>query len=276
MSFVRVPLKSTDPVGAKKDVFLQTRAARKTAMLDKQRCGKIYVGTIARNYGFSKVVAVSDTGAEPILIHSSSSGWGQLSPFHLRTKKEGYLIENFWQFSKLYPRVNKITKKTKFGWEHPAEVHFDGKTPTNEYRAWRAKGFRFPYAVRYPNGYSGKHDVITSIVEGTGECVGYVEARKKIYCQAYIDALPGHSKFRELQEKWRNGANLLILDVDGPVHGKNAPYDAVKQGKLGQPGVGILEITEKNVKAAMANTDAPFGHGWVIATLIMGKAGWLK
>lgn len=74
----------------------------------------------------------------------------------LRNEK-GQLLENVWQFAKIYRRVDaQRTKLSRFHpdtiiWTHGAEQHIVGEDiVTKEYWAWRRKGMANEYAVRYP------------------------------------------------------------------------------------------------------------------------------
>src|SRR6185295_5481791 len=148
-------------------------------------------------------------GYRNVLIHTSPTGLGgPLSPYVLRNE-EGQLLENVWQFSKLYPEVE--AQRIPLGryhqgviiWEHPAEQHVDPNSgePTPAYWAWRAKGMTNERAVRYPAGYEGRHGCLCSLWQD--ERLGYVEARKRIYCAEYARAAPPTPAFRELQRLLR-------------------------------------------------------------------------
>lgn len=68
-------------------------------------------------------------GVIPIKVHTSPKKWGQLSPYHLKTKK-GYIFENVWQFSKIYPKVDKVKLKKK---SLPTKYHHLGMARRNTY-----------------------------------------------------------------------------------------------------------------------------------------------
>lgn len=222
-------------------------------------------------------------GFRTILIHVKNEGLGgALSPYVLKDET-GCLLENIWQFSKLYPRVEKQrTSMSRWQpnsiiWEHTEEVHMDpaSKEPTDAYWAWRHKGEHNPYAVRYPNGYYGRHKCVCSIwprdPKGPHERLGYIEARKKIYCAEYARLAPKTEAFQNLKALLTQGVNLLLVEVDGPDPTLTyPPYDEISADSPG------LLITEKTIRLLIEDERKPFGHGFVIAALLMDGAKWMK
>jgi hypothetical protein len=85
--------------------------------------------------------------------------FGGLSPYNIKDDK-GVIIENKWQFSKVYKRVSAVkmpysTRDPKIVWEHPAEIHIDDVgNLTPEYFEWRKKGFASDEPIRFPAGMS--------------------------------------------------------------------------------------------------------------------------
>jgi hypothetical protein len=139
---------------------------RKRARVAPSR-GRVLVA----KYYPGKPQPVAPAGCRNVLIHSSSQGLGgPLSPFILKDDR-GQLLENVWQFSKLYRKVTR--QRTALGrhhpdtivWEHPAEVHVDEQgEPNAAYWKWREKGMSNARAVRYPNGYGGRTKCVCAIV----------------------------------------------------------------------------------------------------------------
>lgn len=95
---------------------------------------------------------------KPIVVLTKSSTYGSLGPYVLKNDK-GQIMENIWQFSKIYQRVPASTQhysrydKTII-WKYPATNFV---TPTGtltvEYLDWRSRGYNNPHAVRYPLGH---------------------------------------------------------------------------------------------------------------------------
>lgn len=84
-------------------------------------------------------------GFEPIVVMMKShSKWHSLSPYELKNSK-GQIMENIWQFSKVYEVVPKSTQyKSRYDktviWQHPEERHLDNQELTEAYYEWRRKG----------------------------------------------------------------------------------------------------------------------------------------
>lgn len=220
-------------------------------------------------------------GFRNVLIHTSGKNvGGDLSPYVLKDE-HGQLLENVWQFSKLYPRVSlQRTPKSRFHpkeivWEHPAERHVDETDePTEAYWAWRQKGMANWYPVRYPNGFRGRHECLCCLwkdEKGDYQRLGYLEARKRIYCGEYARLAPKTPHFRRLQEMLRKGINLMILEVDGPDPTLQfPPYDRISSASPG------LSIDEEVIRMLIDDERKPFGHGYVVAALLLKSAQWLK
>lgn len=237
-----------------------------------------------------------------ILIHTSPHDiGGPLSPYVLKNEK-GQLLENVWQFSKLYPFVS--AQRIPLGrfhpkviiWQHPQEIHVDmnSNEPLETYWAWREKGMNNRYAVRYPNGFHGRKNCICSIwadslshssssssaalssssvasnSASSYERLGYIGARKVIYCGEYIRLAPKTDAFKHLQSLHQHGQNLLIVEVDGP--DPTLEYSPYNQISINSPG---LLICEETIKLLVNDPRKPFGHGYVIASLILGGESWM-
>lgn len=231
-----------------------------------------------------------------VIIHTSSKRLGgALSPFILRNRTH-CILENLWQFSKVYPKVNaRRDPKSRFEpwkiiWEHPFQVHLNEQTGVihPDYWNWRKKGFMCQEPIRYPNGYNDRHDCKFALwpaedqssrgerfvlaPNGTWyEKLNYIEARKKIYCALYIDSCREHPEFLKLKAMIDSGKKLNIVEVDGP----NMSW--YRQSPIKSSIVGnSLIITETVIKYLINDPAHPFGHGYVIAALLLGGEEWLK
>ena len=116
-------------------------------------------------------------GFTTILCLTPSSPYGPISPYSLKDA-EGRLMENIWQFAKIYETV-PVTKQRysrysqRVIWEHGAERHLTAAgTPTPAYWAWRAKGMHCECAIRYPVGFGHRHACRGALTgPDTGHCV---------------------------------------------------------------------------------------------------------
>lgn len=228
----------------------------------------IKVGTKKDNYyptvpGFKTVIVTTACFKE----------WKDLSPYYLRTEK-GEIIENKWQFSKLYKTVPHSTQRySRFDktviWEHPSETHVDDNNNIlPAYYAWRNKGFNNPHAVRYPCGYKHRSNVLTSI-DDNGNFYDYIRARFYIYCKIYYDAAIVCPKFHELKQLLNNGVNLLIIEVDGPkqqdldyyINKYGVPFDFITNN--------TIDINQQNMDIMLNDPKNSFGHGYVLACMLL-------
>lgn len=218
-----------------------------------------------------------------VLIHSSDKGYaGKLSPFHFCDEK-GRKLENVWQFAKVYEEVEPQNQKMS-QWEWPRELHFAHDRVIPEYWVWRNKGMTHTRAVRYPNGFKGRtkckfalwpKDGLSEEQAGTDEAnydrLDYIESRKRIYCGEYIRLAPEHPTFLKLKDLRESGTNILIVEVDGPTHSlTHAPYDRISKD---QP---CMLMDEEAIRLLVNDPIKPFGHGFVIAALLLGGAEWMK
>ena len=244
-------------------------------LLKKPRTqGRIYV---AKYYPGRAMPKTADDTVTNILIHSSDKGiGGPLSPYHLRDES-GNLLENIWQFAKVYPSVTK--QRIPLGkyhpntivWEHDAELHVDPLTNQvlPAYWEWRRKGTSNKYAVRYPNGYQGRHKCAFSI--WNGDRLDYIEARKRIYCGEYIRLAPKTASFQEIKSYVEAGRSIQIVEVDGPDPTLTyPPYD-----KISKEEPGML-MDEETIRLLINDPKKPFGHGFVIAALLLDGQDWLR
>lgn len=232
-------------------------------------------------------------GYTQVILHPGKKyEYGHLSPYTL-TNNKGQNVENVWQFSKIYETV---TSQNQWGyvvgqqgkvqiWSHPSETHIVDDSPTKAYWRWRRKGLANPHAVRYPNGFQGRHKVVASLVktaDGTYSPLGYVESRKLVYNKEMIDSIVNSTdsnviqEFRTLKKLYKRGEKLIFAEVDGPTFHDSFPYDKVQRGTLGDDGVDLLPTEKEFIRGCLENTNRPFGHGYVLASLVIGKEKWLS
>lgn len=212
-------------------------------------------------------------GFEKVVVMMKSSKYWELSPYYLKTE-EGWIMENMWQFSKVYEKAPKSTQKYSRWdptviWDHPAETHVIDGGLTDAYWDWRKKGFENEYAVRYPVGFHHRKNCLYAFVRDPSERLDYVESRKKLYVPMYIDLVRKQPKFKELQKKLRDGVNLLILEVDGP-HQESIGYYRERYG-VGTDFIknGTMLATPENLEIMLNDAKYPFGHGYCLAAALL-------
>lgn len=267
-------------------------AAREENMKNKRR-GSVRVGKIAprnlkggerypKTKGFINIAVTS---------HNTSGVGAELSPFKLHDE-EGHIMENIWQFAKIYPFVPNHTDK-KTGWTWDRELHINKKT--NEvlpaYWEWRHAGMKFQEPMRYPVGYghrgycrshvwpeSGLLSDAINMEAGTPRVeYKYIPARVKIYCPVYMEMARKCEDFATISQLLDEGYNVQILDVDGPEKPEEvmSPYDQMPDGEYGEDGVGSIEINEANIKAMLNDVNQAFGHGYALACQLLEHPEWI-
>lgn len=211
----------------------------------------------------------------PIWITTKNQGgYWQLSPYYLKDKNNR-IMENIWQFSKIYQQVPKTIQyvsrwNRKIIWDHPAEIHLNSDgTPNTTYYQWRKKGMAADNPIRYPVGYHHRSKALAAFDDQMEGPYNYIDARKKIYLPIYTSLVKLQPLFFNLKERLTHGENLLLIDVDGP-KGTDLPY---YQSKYGVNSDFIVNNTiEANIpymKIMLNDPKNPFGHGYCLAMALL-------
>jgi len=226
-------------------------------------------------YEGSNRIDPSYEGFKKILVMMSGhSKWGDLGPYNLKNK-EGHILENIWQASKVYPHVPYSRQKysrydSTVIWEHPCETHIDEEgNITEEYKKWRKLLMANPYAVRYPVTFSHRRKCLYSLKELDGQKLGYIAARKQIYLSVYKELVVNEFKFHELKSMLDKGENLLIVEVDGP-HQESMEYYTEKYN-VDQDFITHDSVlaTGSNLQILLDDPKHPFGHGYCLAAALL-------
>lgn len=239
--------------------------------------GKIRVGT--RLYSSSYPGGYLDPSLEgytPIVCLTKSSPYGSLGPYVLKSP-EGVIMENEYQFSKFYryvPNVSQVESRfsKKIIWSHPKEIHEDSEgAPNEKYWAWREKGMKCPYPVRWPVGKAISKKCLYSIPSHDhAKRLSYIEARKEIYLKRYLELVVLEKQFKALRRRLEQGENLLIIEVDGP-HQESLDYYMSTYGVQSNFIVGsTVRANKKNLRILINDPRHPFGHGYCLAIALLG------
>jgi hypothetical protein len=250
--------------------------------------GEVRVGRIVKNKN------PSFENFKPIIVMTPSSAYGDIGPYCLKSK-EGYLMENIWQFSKVYPKVPKTTQvysrwNNMIIWDWPEEIHIsfrpkdekiflselnlETEEVNEKYWHWRNEGIKAKYAIRYPVGRENMNTCIyalNKISENPPKYkkLDYIEARKKIYVKVYKDLVQNHPTFLKLKEWLNKGINLLIIEIDGP-HEESLEYYKNKYGVSDNFIQNDTILATKNNLDIMLNDDKhSYGHGYVLASALL-------
>ena len=232
-------------------------------MLGQVRVGRIVNQKNPSYKGFENIV----------VMLKSHSVWYPLSPYFLKDD-DGCIMENCWQFSKIYPKVQQSTQKySRYNdtiiWQWPEEEHIKDDMIQPEYWIWRQAGFHNQYAVRYPVGYTHKPTVAYSLLEKGGVPLNYIEARKAIYLPLYTSLAKKEERYKQLKKMLEKGVNLLIIEVDGP-HEESLDYyknkynvnnDFIKHD--------TMLATKENLSIMLNDPKHAFGHGYCLAASLL-------
>jgi hypothetical protein len=85
----------------------------------------------------------------------------------------------------------------------------------------------------------------------------YVKARKLMYIPWYAELAKQTEAYKYLKERYDAGISLILLDSDGD--GRDKP---------------IEKLTEENLRKRVNDPSKIFGHGFVLASLILGVDVW--
>ncbi len=218
-----------------------------------------------------------------IVCLTKSTEYGDLGPYCLKDDKDR-LMENIWQFSKIYPKISKNKEKysrydSRIIWEWDKDTTFIKKDIikediiTEDYYIWRKKGMNSKDPIRYPVGYNNMSSCVGVLLEAEKydikNALGYVESRKKLYGPLYIDLVKKQKRFNELKKRLNNGENLLICEVDVAFQDGMTYY----KEKFGVDNNFIenntMEINQKNFDIVLNDSKYRCGHGYFLAAALL-------
>jgi len=235
----------------------------------------IRVGTI--KYKKGKKIIPSYPGFLNVEVMTASSPYGELGPYVLKDEK-GRIMENIWQFSKVYARVPESTQRysrwdNSIVWQHPSEQHVSNNGELlPEYFEWRKKGMNNQYPVRYPVGFSHRGECLYAF--WNNQKLDYVEARCKIYFPIYRKLVIEQEKYSKLKKLHEDGYNLMICEVDGPKEESLGYYiekyrDEYKLNEDSFVENNSILVTEDNMSIMLNDTKHAFGHGYCLAMTLL-------
>uniref|UniRef100_A0A6C0J4C4 Uncharacterized protein n=1 Tax=viral metagenome TaxID=1070528 RepID=A0A6C0J4C4_9ZZZZ len=210
-------------------------------------------------------------GYKRVIVMTKSSKYGSLSPY-LLTDGKGRIMENLWQFSKVY----KETPKTKqyysqwdktVVWERPKEIHVDTHGDlTQDYITWRKDGMEHVHAVRYPVGKKHTSKCLYALSDkDMTKKLDYITARKSLYLPLYSEMVRSQPQYAELLCDLKANRNIIILEVDGP-HEENLLY---YQNKYKVKDTFIeqwsMEADPQSLEIMLNDSKHNFGHGYCLA-----------
>ncbi len=250
----------------------------------------IRVGSIKYpNYAVTKI-----KGYEIIYVMTPNfpGDYNQLSPFAIKDE-HGRIMENIWQFSRIFPKTFKTVKPRTFkdkslkeSTEDKISLIDEQNIPTDDYMIWRRTGANYPKPIRYSNGLHDKKsaicaykekqpilssdtiDIVRNKLDLTKQ-LDYIESRKQIYVPLYINIVKNQPKFTDLKQLLNDGKNLLIIEVDGP-HQESLDYYKKKYGVSDDFITNnSMLINQTNINIMLNDSKHNFGHGYCLAMALL-------
>ncbi len=223
-------------------------------------------------------VKTKHQGHKKILCTTKSSTWGAIGPY-VACRPNGEIMENSWQFRKIYPFVPKRTERYSrwdqtIVWDWQEEVHLDtNRNTTDAYWNWRNTGLANPYPVRYPGGIKNRHNCV-GFIDDQGVVYDYVSSRQK-YLEMYVEAINTDigrdSKGRSSSQRLANlrdvytKEDILICEPDGP------RLDSEHYASIGVEldENGTILATKETLTRLYNDPKYPFGHGYCLAWYLL-------
>jgi hypothetical protein len=170
---------------------------------------------------------------------SRSNDWSKglspffLGPIELYDNHVSQTFENAWQYAKCYAQ----------------HADADGN-PTPAYWTWSNDGWANKVAKRYPMGRGAKP--LYSLWDG--DRLGYIDARKKIYCQLY-------STYIESTPAWERLSDIYAtcVDTNTPLYLRD--YDGYNRG-------------QKSYRDVINDPTKKMGHAFVLAMMLENSREW--
>lgn len=213
-----------------------------------------------------------------------STEYGSISPYVLRDAN-GLVMENIWQFSKVYQYVPSQTIRYsqwdhRIIWQRSAETHVINGQLTNDYFNWRRDGMSAMHAIRWPVGKMNAKNCLYSIKGRDDDpriiddvvSLDYISARKKIYAPLYFNLVRRERQFSELVSRYESGERLLIVEVDGPKQESLDYY--IKKYDVDSNFIenDTVLITKETLNIFLNDPLQPYGHGFCLADSILSVA----
>jgi len=233
--------------GSEKRKKRVTKSGSKKRKKRMTKRGKVYISSIQRGKLQPRLEGVKNVNVTSGSMNKfDGASAKEMSPMYLGPVGDCLLFENYWQYGKKFKELGHAVSRDKWlkfrergckrkkGDRHPSgtkskEVLYQYEKNGKTFNKWR-------YYVAYIAEYGG--------IE-----MGYIEARKRVYVPVYSELVSETNAFKGLKKLVDSGQSVMILDYDGPKK--------------------TTEVTEKVLRTALNDPSRPFGHGYVIASLLI-------
>lgn len=263
--------------------YPKRRFVRKPLAPLEKRCLKPKVFVVKKYGRFNKEAKARGWLKNPVPqgeffeVHDVTSGgvMSELSPMITgpvvddREIIVGLNVEDAWQGLKVWPmhlkKGARFNKKAKdlWEWDPEAESYTEGLTEPwyQEWLKWsdhiRLSGEGKRHRAKVDTSRENPNVPLFSVY--SGKKLLYVPARKVMYIPWYAKLVQETKAFQYLKERFDAGTSLVLKDPDGD------PMDSPMEAE-----------TEERLKACIDDPKRIFGHGKVIASLLLGAPVWTE
>jgi hypothetical protein len=179
--------------------------------------------------------------SENFKIVNLNYNYKDLHPCYLKNKNK-QIMENIWQSLHVHSTINACTIK-KFDtmlWKHNKETHLSDDKITDSYYLWREKLINNKYPIKYPFGYSNRNKY-KFILYNDKKYYNISDAFNDIHTPMYYDFVKNKPRFIELQQEYKNGQELLIIDDNLPYY----PFKFFEKYIFNSPGFSLAMALNK-------------------------------
>jgi hypothetical protein len=207
-----------------------------------QNKGKVYIGTMRRGGTWST------KPNEAIKVVNVTSAQGKENPYRIDFSpmtpvaggyKGFWNFESYWQSGKVFKDIPKDVAR-KWWREQTA--------PKRKYAGPGSKGKTLQVL------HSAWPDHIDK--NNKEKEMQWIQSRKEVYVPEYNALVKDRNSIKSLREIINSGKDIMIYDLDGP--------------KLSDGTPTTIEVTLDTLRQKINATDFPFGHGYVVAALLLG------
>ena len=115
-----------------------------------------------------------------------------------------------------------------------------------------------------------RRNCLFALKDENGDPMGLSQARKEIYYETYSRLAKEQPLYRKLEDYLDDGKNLLILEVDGPQEQSLNYYK--KKYNVSDDWITnrSIDINEENMNILINDDHHSFGHGFCLASSLLG------
>lgn len=211
--------------------IMQEKPQKKKLIKKKKKRGKVYIASMNMRGKW----ATCPDGVVKINVTSAQGKANKnrlcFSPMTETGYKGFHCFENYWQSGKVFEGI-----------KHEESIKW-----------WKA--LKAPKR-RYPKG-KGKRVLHATFKQDNQHIdMDYITSRKLVYVPEYYNLVKDNENTQSWIKRVMNGEDVAIYDFDGP--------------RDNDGGVKCLEATKELLLEKIHYTRTPFGHGYVVAMLLLG------